>query len=75
MIVYPVSRPRTMELDLRFPYIFMAYCLIQGSANFLGIAPKYICEQWYYPLDLKMRKNELIPFKIVACAMIINLAY
>jgi hypothetical protein len=37
----------------------------------LGITPKYICVQRYYPLDLKVRKNKLIAFKIVAYAMII----
>jgi hypothetical protein len=34
-----------------------------------------ICGQRYYPLDLKVRKNEVIAFKIVAHAMIISLAY
>jgi hypothetical protein len=46
----------------------------RGRRTLLGITPKYICVQRYYPLDLKVRKNEVIPFKIVAYAMIISLA-
>jgi hypothetical protein len=37
---------------------------------FLGITPEYICVQRYYPIDLKVRKNELIAFKIVAYAIL-----
>jgi hypothetical protein len=47
----------------------------RGRRTFLGITPKYICVQRYYPLDLKVRKNELIAFEFVAYAMIIILAY
>jgi hypothetical protein len=47
----------------------------RGRGTFLGITPKHICVQRYYPLDLKVRKIELIAFKIVAYAMIISLAY
>jgi hypothetical protein len=46
-----------------------------GRRTFLSITPKYMCVQRYYPLDLKVRTNELIAFKIVAYAMIISLAY
>jgi hypothetical protein len=41
---------------------------VRGRRTFLCITPKYICVQRYYPLDLKVRKAELINFKIVACA-------
>jgi hypothetical protein len=47
------------------------YCPIlysKGQRTFLGITPKYICVQQYYPQDLKVGKNELTAFKIVAYA-------
>jgi hypothetical protein len=56
-------------------YQLLAGPYARGRRSFLGITPKYICVQRYYPLDLKVKKNKLIAFKIVAYAVIISLAY
>jgi hypothetical protein len=69
----PVSPGKWQNSALKLGYD--NFLLDQGSANVFGITPKYICVQRYYPLDLKVRKNELIAFQIVAYAMIISLAY
>jgi hypothetical protein len=53
----------------------LCFVYSRGQRSFLGITPKYICVQRYYPLDLKVRKNELIAFEIVAYGMIISPAY
>jgi hypothetical protein len=44
--------------------------MVRGWQTSLGITPKYICVQQYYPLDLKVRKNELIAFKTLAYAIV-----
>jgi hypothetical protein len=56
------------HVSLRGSNVFYHYC--RGRRTFLGITPKYICAQRYYPLDLKVRKNELIAFKVVAYAIV-----